>query len=130
MCERFTTSKLRTFSDLRSINTHGFRGEALASISHVSYVTIQTKTAYDKCGWVAHYRDGKLCAKKPGMSVDPKPCAGNNGTTITAEDLFYNMNTRRKAMSPRDEFNRIAHVITSYAVHNTGVGFSLKKSGQ
>lgn len=129
VCERFTTSKLKTFSDLQSISTHGFRGEALASISHVSYVTIQTKTVNDKCAWVAHYRDGVLHPKKPGMSSEPKACAGNVGTSITADDLFYNMATRKRAMNGRDEFNKIAHVITCYAVHNTGVAFSLKKVG-
>ena len=55
--------------------------------------------------------------------------SGNTGTTITAEDLFYNMGTRKRAMNGRDEFNKVAHVITCYAIHNTGTAFSLKKSG-
>ncbi|XP_026674138.1 DNA mismatch repair protein Mlh1 isoform X2 [Ceratina calcarata] len=124
VCARFTTSKLQTFEDLQAITTFGFRGEALASISHVSLLTIITKTANEKCAYKASYVDSKL--KGP-----LQPCAGNQGTTIKIENLFYNVATRRKALSsPADELSKITDVVTKYAVHNPTVGFTLKKHGE
>ncbi|XP_046641833.1 DNA mismatch repair protein Mlh1-like [Daphnia pulicaria] len=121
VCERFTTSKLQKFEDLNAIGTFGFRGEALASISHVAHLTIITKTVEMQCAYKSSYHNGKLV----GAS---KPCAGTQGTQIVVEDLFYNVPTRRNALkSPSDEHNRIIEVITRFAVHNASVGFSLKK---
>lgn len=124
VCERFTTSKLQTFEDLARISTYGFRGEALASISHVAHVTITTKTADGKCAYRASYSDGKLQAP-------PKPCAGNQGTQITVEDLFYNIMTRRKALkNPSEEYGKILEVVGRYSIHNSGISFSVKKQGE
>lgn len=63
----------------------------------------------------AAYSDGEMIPLKPGGSTEPKVCAGNQGTVITVEDLFYNVSTRRKALkSPSDELAKITNIITKY----------------
>jgi DNA mismatch repair protein MLH1 len=113
--------------------TTGFRGEALASITHVAHVTITTRTADSQCAYRAKYLDGKLTAVKLGDRVDPKPCAGTVGTTITVEDLFYNMQTRRQAFkNGNEQYQRILDVVTKYSIHfgEQKVSFTCKKQGQ
>lgn len=123
VCKRFTTSKLVEFEDLSQIATFGFRGEALASISHVAHLTIQTKTKNEPNSYKASYIDGVL-------STPLTPCAGTQGTIITIEDMFYNMPQRKQALkSPNEEFQKIVDVVMKYAVHNSKVGFTLKKQG-
>lgn len=106
------------------MNTYGFRGEALASISQVAYLTVISKTSDSPCAYKSIYTDGKV-------TENPKPCAGTQGTCIIVEELFYNMDVRRQALrSQSEEFNRIYDVVSRYAVHHAKVGFLLKKQGE
>ncbi|KAI9889528.1 MAG: DNA mismatch repair protein [Vezdaea aestivalis] len=131
LCERFTTSKLKTFEDLSSIGTYGFRGEALASISHIAHLAVTTKVKESSCAYRAHYSSGKLVPAKPGQAPLPTPIAGRPGTQITVEDLFYNIPTRRRAFrSPSEEYAKVLDLVGRYAVHCEGVSFSCKKHGE
>ncbi|ODV84641.1 hypothetical protein CANARDRAFT_200946 [[Candida] arabinofermentans NRRL YB-2248] len=131
LCERFTTSKLTKFEDLNSIQTYGFRGEALASISHISHFSVVTKTKQDTCAWKCHYSEGKLVPSKPSVqSSDPKPIAGKDGTSIIVEDLFYNFPSRLRSLkSANEEYSKIVDVINRYAIHTENVGLTCKKFG-
>lgn len=134
LCERFATSKLSKFEDLESIATYGFRGEALASISHIARLSVITKTKSSPLAHKAYYLNGKLTNanfKTDGSNVEPKPIAGKDGTQIMVEDLFYNIPSRLKTLkSKNEEFSKILDVIGRYAVHSDGVGFSCKKFGE
>nr|WJN24866.1 mismatch repair protein [Pseudozyma thailandica] len=132
LCERFATSKLRDFDDLGNMSTFGFRGEALASISYVTAsMNVVSKTKHQDCAYRAFYANGVLVPPKPGQSSEPRQCAGTDGTLITAEDLFYNVPQRRRALrSAADEYNRALDVVSKYAVHygGRGVGFVCRKA--
>lgn len=115
---------------MSNIATYGFRGEALASISHIAHLTVTTRTKDSDCAFRAHYDGGKLSPAKPGKSADPEKIAGRVGTQIAVEDLFYNVPTRRKAFrSPSDEYNKIIDMVGRYAIHCAPVAFSCKKHG-
>lgn len=76
------------------------------------------------CFTRASYIDGKIDGA-------PKPTAGNLGTQITVEDLFYNMGVRKTALrNPAAEYQKISEIVGRYAVHNAHVGFCLKKSAE
>lgn len=130
LCERYATSKLRSFEGLRCISTFGFRGEALSSISYVSRVTVTTmrracsdETAPDSFAWRCQYVDG-------AMQGEPTPCAGNPGTSIRVEKMFYNSAVRRRALNrPSEEYGRIVAVVSRYALAFPHVAFLCRREG-
>ena len=127
LAERFTTSKLVQFEDLKEIATYGFRGEALASISHVARLCVVTKTKDDSCAWKALYKDGELMG---GPNDGIRPVAGKDGTIISVEDLFYNVPSRLRALkSANEEYASIVDVVSKYAIHVENVGFTCQRQG-
>lgn len=86
--KRHATSKISKASDLDSIMTLGFRGEALAAISSVSKVRIMTKRPEDDFGTLLTSEFGKV--------TDIVESGTRNGTTIIVEELFSNVPARRK----------------------------------
>lgn len=132
LCERFTTSKLRTFDDLALIATYGFRGEALASISHIARLSVVSKVPVANVAYKCFYVNGNLATPKFKADPEcvPQPVAGNTGTQIVVEDLFYNLPSRLHALrSKNDEWIKVLDVLGRYAVHSGNVGFSCKKFG-
>ncbi|KAL4439671.1 hypothetical protein ABPG75_002672 [Micractinium tetrahymenae] len=125
LCKRHTTSKLRSFEDLEGIQTLGFRGEALASISHVAHLTVTTMTAGQPHGWRVAYSDGIM------ELAGPKPAAANRGTLISVESLFANIPLRRKALKSTAEENRcLLEIMGAYAVYKAGVSMTCKRQGE
>eukprot|EP00916_Digyalum_oweni_P000431 GHVL01000762.1.p1 GENE.GHVL01000762.1~~GHVL01000762.1.p1 ORF type:complete len:698 (+),score=158.50 GHVL01000762.1:232-2094(+) len=108
---------------MQSICTFGFRGEALASISFVSHVSITTFKEGSPYALLCKYRNGELIEK-------PKPCAGTRGTTVTFEDLFYNMPLRKRVTrSASEEYSAILDVIQKYSIYFSMAAISCRKQG-
>ncbi len=113
---RHATSKIRQTSDLDSVATLGFRGEALAAISAVSRFTLVTKTENAVAGVRVVISGGEV------KEVVPAGCPA--GTQIVVRDLFYNNRPRRKFLkSPRTESAAIADLITRYALGYPEIAF-------
>ena len=126
--ERHATSKIKSAQDLFSLQTKGFRGEALASIAAIAHVELRTKRSEDEIG---------TCIKIEGSEVvSQEPCITVTGTSISVKNLFYNIPARRNFLKSDtvetrhivDEFQRVALAHPDIAftlVHNSGELFQL-----
>ncbi|MEI6847904.1 MAG: DNA mismatch repair endonuclease MutL [Chlorobiaceae bacterium] len=110
MCvERFATSKITGVDDLDSLKSLGFRGEALASISSVSHFELKTRTPKETLGLRLRY-DG-------GVFIEESEVQGEQGTSISIKNLFYNVPARRKFLkSDATEFQHIFDLIKSFVL--------------
>ncbi len=120
---RHSTSKIRTAKDLDAILTLGFRGEALAAIASVSRLRIYSKTAEMKLGAVLETEGGQ------GVTVSDTGCA--DGTTVIAEDLFFNVPARRKFLKKDStEGIAVASVIEKIALSHPEISFRFISDGE
>ncbi|NTW55577.1 MAG: DNA mismatch repair endonuclease MutL [Chlorobiaceae bacterium] len=110
MCvERFATSKITGVDDLDALQTLGFRGEALASISSVSHFELKTRNAGSEIALKLRYEGGLLAEETSAQ--------GETGTSMSVRNLFYNVPARRKFLkSNATEFSHIYEVVKSYAL--------------
>ncbi|XOV80213.1 MAG: DNA mismatch repair endonuclease MutL [Aestuariibacter sp.] len=121
---RHATSKIKDLSDLEHILSMGFRGEALASISSVSRLTLQSRPTQQEQGWQAQ-TEGRE------MQVQILPVAHPEGTTVDVQDIFYNTPARRKFLrTEKTEFMHIEEVVKRLALCHFQISFRLNHNGK
>ena len=120
--KRFHTSKIEKLDDLFSINTLGFRGEALASIASVAHLSIISSNGTDE-GAELSIINGKLGNLVPAPNID--------GTQITIRDLFYNTPARKKFLkTTRTEGRKIIDMVRRFGLSRPSIGFTLLVDGK
>ncbi len=120
---RHATSKLRHTEDLETLTTLGFRGEALASISAVSQLSITTRHRHEDIGTSIRVDGGQI--------VDEKSAGVPAGTVINVENLFFNTPARLKFLkSDNTEKRQIMTVVTRYTMAYPEIRFVLLQDGR
>lgn len=120
--ERHATSKIREASDLFTLATMGFRGEALPSIAAVAMVTLRSHSEEAELGTVLTIEGGKITSQE----VDGCPV----GSNFLVQNLFYNVPARRKFLkSNQTELSNITQEYERIALVNPGVSFTLTHNG-
>lgn len=120
---RHATSKIDSFSDLATVSSLGFRGEALPSIAAVAQVEILTRASDGIAGTYLNLKNGAVVEK--GKRGCPQ------GTTVTVRHLFQNVPARFKFLkSATTESSHISNVVTQYSLAFPEVKFTLFIDGR
>ncbi len=121
---RHATSKIRDLEDLERVMSLGFRGEALASISSVSRLTLTSRTADAAEAWQVE-TEGR------DMEARVQPAAHPVGTSVEVRDLFFNTPARRKFLrTEKTEFDHLQEVVKRLALAHFDVAFHLRHNGK
>ena len=118
--KRHATSKIASLSDLESVATMGFRGEALAAISSVAELGLLSRTAGQASAFLLDGRTGEL-----------RPAARATGTTVEVKELFFATPARRKFL--KTDATELAHCIEAvrrHALARSDVGFAIWHEGK
>lgn len=121
---RHATSKIYVLEDLEAVNSLGFRGEALASISSVSRLVLTSCQSEQAGAWQV---------KTEGREMQPlvQRAAHPVGTSVEVKDLFFNTPARRRFLkTEKTEFRHLEEVIKRIALSRFGVGFQLRHNSR
>ncbi|TGZ63843.1 hypothetical protein CRM22_006689 [Opisthorchis felineus] len=127
---KHSTSKLREFDDLQSVQTFGFRGEALSSLCQLAKVVVHTCSSGAPVGTRMEFdTNGDILARRP--------LARSRGTTVIVNQLFHNLPVRRRHLTDpaqlAKEFARTVNLLTAYCLISVGVQIScvrISKNGE
>jgi DNA mismatch repair protein MutL len=118
--KRHATSKITSLTELESVGTMGFRGEALAAIQSVSELSVWSRTASQDNAMLLDGRSGEL-----------QPAARAQGTTVEVKELFYSTPARRKFLkSDNTELAHCVEAVRRHALTRPEVGFAIWHEGK
>jgi len=118
--KRHATSKITSLTELESVGTMGFRGEALAAIQSVSELSVLSRTANQDSAMLLDGRSGEL-----------QPAARAQGTTVEVKELFYSTPARRKFLkTDNTELAHCVEAVRRHALTRPEVGFAIWHEGK
>lgn len=120
--ERHATSKIKSADELFSLETKGFRGEALASIAAIAQVELKTRTPDDDFGTKIQMEASKV--------KNEEPCQTPEGSSFSVKNLFYNVPARRNFL--KSDSVEMKHIIDEFqrvAIPHNSIGFKLYHNG-